>query len=466
MAKFSLALVMVVSALAPLYPTLSETFGVAMPRILAGSVFLPAMALGAWVWSRTHCFAREWPVVACILIAWVGLLHAGNLADHGGLRFAVYLTIALPCAAMIVENRWWWYCAKTFTLASVVTLGLLVYFEYEARNGVLQWSTFRLGLLRSEDGLDRMTDPNRLGMQFAFASVLAFILHLRGEATERAGSTTARSVKFSLAWTVPLSLGCIATASRGAFAAWFVGIGMLLVWGTRKLPTSKCKGLLAAFCMLLWVTMFVWASADVTPWAKLQERLGGSERAGLGEFGGRTNIWKNAIRVWWSNPEYRLIGTGTGRQRLILGQFDESARTDDRGVLVRSCHSVYVDWLLAHGFVGLIPGLCLLAAMMRRARSLDIQDGTVNRQAFLACMLVASATLDVWGQSGWIACGSLVLAMLSAPRATGNGPHTLAASAGSNRPISNGRYDDTVRSRRPLQRVGSWDTSGKLRDKR
>ncbi len=467
MAKLSLMLVMTLSPVAPICVHLFlTTFGVKIPHIVAGSVFLPVMVLGIRSWLKTHCFAREWPVVLCVLIIWAGLLYAGNLEEHAGLRFAVYLTVALPCTALIVEHRLWWQCAKVFVLACVVTLGLVVYFQYEARNSVLQWSVFRLGNLRAEEGQDFTMDPNRLGAQFAFAAVLAFVLYLRGEAAQRVEGTTVRSVKFSLGWTGLLSFGCIMTASRSAFLAWFVGMGLLVVWGTRKLPARKCKGLLVGFCMLLLVTMFVWVAADVTPWAGLQERFGGSRQAGFGQLGGRVHIWKRATRAWWSNPQHRLVGTGTGRQNLVLGQFDELAKSNDRGVLARSCHSLYVNHLLGHGLIGLVSGLCLLAAMVHRAHALDIQDGTANRQALLACVLALSTATVAWGTASWIGWGSLVLAMLSVPRITDSNPRALAASAGSKRPIQSGRYDDTVSSRGPLQRVGSWHTSGKLRNKR
>lgn len=412
-------------------PKLGDLLGIEVWRFLGMSLFLPAVILGTRSWCKTRSFGRSWPVILCVVIAWIGLLYAEETESNRGLLIAACLTMVLPVSALIVEHRCWWHCARAYVLANLVALALVFWLEQRSCGGIFSWSLTRLGYLVSEDGTRYMANPNRVGGQFAFAAVLAFMLYLRREAAQSETGHAVRCDRFSLAWALILSLGCILTASRGAFGAWFGGMGLLLLFGTKKLAASKLKDLIALSGMLLSLTVFLWLASGVSPWGGLYERVAGKKNQSLGTVGGRTLIWKSALDIWWSDPTYRFVGIGTGSADAALGEVDEQTVLDQYGVRLRSSHSAFVEWILSFGAVGIAAGLCLLLTMAYRSRQLDARDGVVNRQAILLYLLLYSATAVVFRQSGWMAVGALVLAMLSDPSSAGGsgGPSSLPAGA-------------------------------------
>ncbi|HUT59064.1 MAG TPA: hypothetical protein VNA25_14540, partial [Phycisphaerae bacterium] len=248
MARIVLTFTMIVAAFHFLIPRLGDFFGIAPWRFIGLSMYLPAVILGTRSWWKTRSFARSWPAVLCVLIAWVGLLYAGKTESNRGVLIAAYLTMVLPVAALIVENRCWWHCVRVYVVASVAALALVIWFECRTHAGAMHLSLIRFGLLVSEDQSRYTANPNQVGGQLAFVAVLGFMLYLRREAARlRQASTPPRQDAFGLAGVVFLSLGCILTASRGAFVSWFGGMALLLFYGTGRIAPSKFKDLVALF---------------------------------------------------------------------------------------------------------------------------------------------------------------------------------------------------------------------------
>ncbi len=434
MAKLSLAAAFLAVGLNFVVLKLGEMFDSRTPMLLAVGLCLPAAVLGSASWLMQRSFARSWQVVVCVALAWVGLLYAFEIEKNRGIVAASYLALALPIAALIVEHRCWWFCAKVYVLANVAAMLLAMWFEYQTYGSSAAGVLYRFGFLLSSDGSLRLSNPNEVGGQLAFASVLAFLLYLRdGELAkgQPGGGRHATGVgpsRFNLGWTVLLSMGCLLTASRGAFAAWLGGMGLLWFWGTRWQHSQRLRDLVGITGVLLAGTLFVAAVTEFAPWESLQSRFSGGEECLTAS--GRTIIWRGAFYTWRSNPRYMLIGTGTGVAPEALGRFWRL--TDDDGVTPGSvdAHNAFVEWGLSFGLVGMAAGICLMVTMWRTAHRLDRRGRTVGRQAMLLCFCAASMTFVTFYQLLFVAAGALILASLSQPAAA-TSPRRLGHSTAS-----------------------------------
>ena len=251
---------------------LGSVFHTRSPLLINVSLCLPAAFLGAASWLTIRSFARSWQVVACVVIAWVGLLYAFHIEKNRGIVAASYVLMTLPVAALIVEHRCWWLCAKAYVLANAFSMALALWFEYQVLGINMARSTFRFGFLWGDDG-SRLSNPNVVGGQLAFAAVLAFMLYLRANASaDRRGPGSPPRERFSLGWTVFLSLGCLLTASRGASMAWLGGMGLLWVGGTRSQRAGKLKDLVAISIVFLAGLLFLATASGFAPWVSLQQR--------------------------------------------------------------------------------------------------------------------------------------------------------------------------------------------------
>jgi len=381
------------------------------PRMLALLLCLPAAFLGATSWWKVRTFGRTWPAALCIVIAWAGLFYGSDRADYRGLVNATYLTLVLPVAALIVAHRCWWLCARIYVLGNALALALVFCFQWQSSGLAMFTSLYRFGHLRSDDGMVRVSNPNVMGGQLALAAVLALMLYLRGAspANRDQGSTTGTG-RLGLGWTVFLSLGCILTASRGAFAAWLGGMGLLFISARRQDP-GKLKDMIALSAVLLSSVLFVTAATDFTPWQRLQDRF---DRHSVTTIAGRIPLWRGAFDVWRSNPRYFLIGAGAGMAPKTLGRQLGFVRLNGEIAGV-DCHNSFVEWGLNFGLLGMSVGLCLLLTAWRKAHQLDRRDGNANRRAVLLCFCLAATTFVALFQLSFLPAGALMLAMLSEP---------------------------------------------------
>ncbi len=393
---------------------LGEVFHGESPLFFVVALCLPAVFLGAASWFRVRSFARSWLVVLCVLIGWVGMTYAFEIEKNRGIMSVSYLTMILPIAALIVEHRCWWFCAKVYVLANAFAMTLMLWFQYYAHGARVFRKIHRFGAIFSNDGTTLLSNPNVAGGQLAIAAVLAFMLYLRSNRTSE--KPHADHDRFSLGWTIFLSLGCILTASRGGFAAWFGGMAVLVFWETRTLRFTRLKDFVALSSVLLCATFFVAAATGFTPWETLQVRL--DRKQELLDACGRTVIWENAFELWRSDPQYFWIGTGAGVAPEALGKFMGLSKPGDpRAVLGLDAHNAFVEWGLSFGLLGMIVGSCFLVTLWRRASDLDCRGATVNRRAFILCFALASMTYATFYLLTFVTAGSLILAMVSEPNA-------------------------------------------------
>ena len=392
---------------------LGDVFHGKSPLFFAVALCLPAVFLGAGSWWRVRSFARTWQVVLCVLIAWVGMLYAFDIAKNRGIMSVSYLTMILPITALIVEHRCWWFCAKAYVLANAFAMALTIWFQYIAHGGDVLRTFHRFGTLLSSDGSMLLSNPNATGGQLALAAVLAFMLYLRsGASHSTAQERPANHDSFSLGWTIFLTLGCILTASRGAFVAWFGGMAVLVFWETRTLRSARLKDFVAISSVLLCSTLFLAAATGFTPWQSLQERFDHKQQ--VLSACGRTIIWEYAFELWRTDPQYFWIGAGTGVAPEALGKFmGLGVPGDPKAVVGLDAHNAFVEWGLSFGLLGMIAGGCFLVTLWRRAAELDHRDATVNRRAVLLCFALASMTYVTFYLLTFVTAGALILAMVS-----------------------------------------------------
>jgi len=392
---------------------LGEMLHTDSPRLIAIVACLPAAVVGAASWLMNRSFARAWPVVGCLTLAWLGLLYAGLPNNNRGLVCITYLTLAVPLAALIVEQRCWWSCVRTYVLATAGALAFVIWFEFWIGNRGLGGSLQRLGFLMAEEGGTRTANPNIIGGQLALAAVLALMLHLKNAQWDlQAGRPNRRRSDFSPLWCVFLSIGCLLTASRGAFVAWFGGISLLL-FSVRNQTTSKVQEMMVAGAMGVALLWFGAIAAGFQPWQSLQERF---ESPGeVLTASGRLTIWQDAYSTWRSKPRYMAIGTGIGVAPDRLGQHAHYTLSDGLTLVALDSHNTFVEWGLSLGLVGVMAGLALAASVYRQASRLDRLDGTYNRRAMLLTFALASMTFVTFYKLFFVAAAALLLAAMSEP---------------------------------------------------
>ena len=411
MAKLALQLAFVASALGFVYPKFCESFNQQPIPFIGMVLHIPAVLIGSWYWWKGRSFAGSWPVIVCVILVWTGLAYAGNSESDRGFLIAAMLTIALPVAALIVEKHAWLMCAKTYVIANGV--GLTMALWYETRGNLANpWIVLnRFGFLWSEDGSTYLANPNQVGGQLALASVVAFIIYLKDYTSQEQRASGQVGTNSYLGLAAFLSFGCVLTASRGAAASWLVGMGMLVVWGTRSQSLARQKGF--AFLMVGGVLslMFGVMAAGVSPWENLQKRT--AEIDSLYSLNHRARIWQDAYIAWTSDPDFILRGAGTGMADEVLGKIAIGAEEDSYGVLRKNCHNSFVEWILSFGILGIVCGTALMASITHKALLLDHGERNVGRLAILCTVLVFALTAVSYRHPCWTATGSLMLAMLS-----------------------------------------------------
>ena len=393
---------------------INELFALGTPLVFAASLLLPAAVLGGLAWWSVDSFARSWPVVLCVGLSTLGMLYADAEENRRGTAAASYLILVLPIAALIVKHRCWWLCVKVYVLANASALAWALWLEYRQHGVALFVSARRFGFLWSADRTTKLANPNMVGIQLAFAAVLAFALYLKE--TSRAAETPGAPRRGGLLTPACLGLlvlGCLLTASRGAFVAMAAGLVVLLLWETKNQVPSRLKGLVAAGCVLASLMAFVVVSSDFRPWRALGSRL--DSITGVLTASGRVNLWIKAYHAWRSDSRVFWIGTGTGTAPEMLSMANRFTMGDGVTLCPIDTHNTFCEWVLSYGMLGLAAGVPLVFVVVRRAHRLDRRDGMVTRRAILLCFFLTAMNLVAFYDMFFVAAGALVLAMLSDP---------------------------------------------------
>jgi hypothetical protein len=395
---------------------INELFSLGTPLVFAASLLLPAAVLGGLVWWSVDSFARNWPVVLCAGIGAVGMLYANVEDNRRGLAAATYLILVLPIATLIVKHRCWWLCAKVYVLANASALAWALWLEYWQFGIMVFFVNRRFGFLWSSILQMRLGNPNMIGIQLGFAAVLAFALYLKESG--RPGDVPdapRRSGSLMLACTAFLILGCMLTASRGAFAAMAAGLITLFLFETKGQMPGRLKCLVATVLVMASLMAFVVVWRDFRPWRTLASRMGSA--TSVLTAAGRVHLWTKAYNVWRSNPRTFWIGTGTGAAPEALSVANRFTTMDGTAIRAIDTHNVFCEWVLSYGALGLVAGVPLVYTVVRTAGRLDRRDGRVTRRAILLCFFLASLNLVTFYDLFFVPAGSLILAMLSDPRA-------------------------------------------------
>ncbi len=431
MGKLALQLAFVVAGLNFMILKFGDMFGSEFAYAIAMFFCLPALILGSISWWVVPSFSRSWSVVACVTIAWAGLIYADPTRSNQGIVGAIWLTMTLPIAALIVEHRCWWLCVKTYVVTSAVAMAMAIWVEYQMHGATLIGSLQRFGKWVSDEG-SRLANPNRVGGQLALAAVLALMLYLKsgkvvgsGQWAEGSGRRclvplptahrplpTTHSATFSIGWTMFLSMGCILTASRAAFVAWLAGMGLLL-YSARVHDSRKLRDLAGVSCVLGATVLFLVFAVDFRPWQSLASRLDNPEHVLTAS--GRMTIWGAALDVWCSDQRHFLIGTGTGSVSEAIGRQLRLTGPDGFTLVGMNAHSSFVEWGLSHGLLGIVAATSLAAVAIRRAWRQDRRAGTVFRTAVLLCFGLASMNYVTYRDPIILAAGALILSMVSRP---------------------------------------------------
>lgn len=373
-------------------------------------LMLPAVLLGSIYWWKGRSYASRWPLVLCIALVWISLFYPGNVEKSRGCLIAALVSLPLPLAALMVEKQAWEFCAKVYVWANGAAMLAAIWFESRVEHSVFSLMG-RFGFLAAGDGSTYTSNPNQVGGQFAFASIVAFILYLKGCADGKKPKSGFPDVYLILM--AMLSVGSAMTASRGAFAAWLPAMGLLYVWGTRQLPRDRLRDLVAVSAVGSLLALSLVVAGHATPWEKLTERLG--DKRTVGNFSNRSDIWVGALKAWQADPDFLWRGTGIGMADNVLGAYSPFPEEDDQGVLRKNCHNAAIEWVLSLGLIGIVVAVCLGGSIVYQMIRLDTRDRNVGRTAMIVCVVIFAMTAVSYRHKCWPATGALVLAMLTEP---------------------------------------------------
>ncbi len=410
MARAVLAIAFIVSAFGILLQKGWESVGIEPIPFFDLVLMLPAVLMGSIYWWKGRSYASRWPLVLCIGLVWISLFYPGNVEKLRGLLIAALVSLPLPLAALIVEKRAWEFCAKVYVWANVAAMLAAIWFESRVEHSVVGL-VGRFGFLVASDGSSRTGNPNQVGGQLAFASVVAFILYLKG--CENGKKPKSGFPDIYLILMAMLSVGCMMTASRGAFAGWLPAMGLLYVWGTRQLTRDRLRDLVAVSAVGSLIVLSLMAAGHATPWEKLTERI--ADKRTVGSFSNRSDIWATALEAWQANPDFFWRGTGIGMADNVVGEYSPSLEENNQSELRKNCHNSAIEWILSLGLVGIIAGICLGGSIAYQMVRLDTRDRNVGRTAMIACVVLFAMTAVSYRHKCWPATGALVLAMLTEP---------------------------------------------------
>lgn len=439
---------------------LGDFCGVEFPEIIHFVIYAPAVALGVLSWLVRPSPLSHWSVVLVMAIPLLGLFYGESSSFSTSAVIAFYLLSGPAIASLIVESRSWRRVARWTVLVNAFVVFLAFYLTYRNYQGSFYHTFVKFGYLPLEDQTFG-ANPNQMGGQLAFASVLGLVLFFRsgqpnpgghpplcpktggtetlGESRLAPGSHRGLSLlfaeqpifaeqptkavietTFSLGkadWFVLLAalvttVGCFMTGSRGAVLSLFVG-GFVVVAGSVGLqPLQRLRDLMVLTVLFLTASLLLTSLLGVNPILRLMERFSGEDVTTVATAGNRLLIWENVIKVWTRDPARLLVGTGTGGADVALGELDPGATLDDSGEFRRNCHNAFLEWLLSYGIIGSLPGILFVTFLLSRAIQLDQSERTTLRTGLLATLFAFAMTAVVYRHLCWPIEAALVLAFL------------------------------------------------------
>lgn len=441
-------------------PAMGGLIGFEVPEGIQFYVYTPAAVLGCLAWLRRPSPLRDWPFLFTLAVPIVGLSYGESPVLATNLIVAFYLVGGIWFASLIAERARWRWVARAFVLLNAVLVLMILWMNYRTFGGSLRITLLKFGYIPFANG-SASANPNQVGGQLAFATVLGLVVFLRSgrmfaggpvgfpeltawacanrgispfpspgvspsdrirfdrpvNLTEGSGEI-AGGFRFGRAdWLILLAagvtgIGCLLTASRGAVLSLVIGAGAVLFGSLGLQPVQRVRDFVVFAVFSLLVGCLIAATLSVNPLQPLSLRLLGEEGTTIMTAGNRLPIWENAVRAWVGDPIRFLIGAGTGGADVALGAVDVGAKYDDNGVIRRSCHNMFLEWIVSYGLVGLLPGLVLALTVWNRATMLDRAERAFDRRGLLLAIIAFGMSAVTYRHLSWLLQAGLTLAFL------------------------------------------------------
>ncbi|MGQ9505218.1 MAG: O-antigen ligase family protein [Thermogutta sp.] len=454
LAQLALIMAATIGGLAITLRRLGDFCGVEFPEMIHFVIYAPAVALGALSWLVRPSPLSHWSVVLVMAIPLLGLFYGESSSFATNAVIAFYLLSGPAIGSLIVEYESWWRVARWTVLVNAFVVFLAFYLTYRNYQGSLYHTFVKFGYLPLEDQTFG-ANPNQMGGQLAFASVLGLVLFFRSgrpspggyfplcqktagtetlgesrlafgshrdpsllfaEQPTKAGIATTFSLGkadwFVLLAALVTTVGCFMTGSRGAVLSLFVGGFIVLAGSVGLQPLRRLRDLMVLTVLLLTASLLLTSLLGVNPILRLMERFSGEDVTTVATAGNRLLIWENVIKAWTRDPARLLVGTGTGGADIAVGELDPGATWDDSGEFRRNCHNAFLEWILSYGILGSLVGALFVTYLVLRAVQLDRAERTTLRTGLLAALFAFAVTAVSYRHLCWPVEAALVLAFL------------------------------------------------------
>jgi len=322
-------------------------------------VLLPLGGLLVWL-MLSMAWAEHPPVGSEVFFGW---LVAG--------------VIVLVISTVITDRRYLRLAVAALVLGAVVSVGLGLF------GGAIQPPS-----AGSSDATGRIVggsgDPN-----FLAAGVVPAIVLAAGLA---AGSTRVAVWVAAGVATALLTVGLVASESRGGFVAALLAAVVMLVLAKRH------RAWAVAFLLCVTGIAAAWFSTDPAAWERLSD---------FNESNGRSELWGVAVQMWQDNPV-----AGVGLQAFVdnadgyvreLGSLEFAEFLTEQPKVV---HNTYLELLAETGLVGLILFVAVIAGTLRAAwRAAALFELIGDRAMATLAKSVIAATAAMLASTAFVSGG-------------------------------------------------------------
>jgi O-Antigen ligase len=365
---------------------------------------LPALVVGFRYYFSYAGIAKSAALLTAL--SWMGLslLWVDSTEVGRGQLILTNMAVTLPLAAVVARTGLHQQCALWFCEAFVSSMLLAIGSGMESVDD-------RLGDVYEGDAV--VMNSNGLGLTALFVLLLIYLIYEQQHRCVPVQGTSRGAPRRRL---LPLlALGalamCLLSVSRTVAVALGILFLMVLSWHCARGSALAVRVLLGLVLLL----GILFALDLQSAWV---ERFTDQDMTSLN---GRTDIWSSGGYLMGQMNIGSLWGLGMGGADKFLGvAMGEGVVHPIDGILRCHSHSMYVDWFLELGVVGLVLGLWLGLHLLRVAWQLDRQDGAIYRHALLAYFVIFGVVGVPFKAEAWPAMGTLLWAALT-PRANRKG---------------------------------------------
>jgi O-antigen ligase len=316
-------------------------FGFGPGDLLLGLVGgLALLKLGLRGFVRRSSVAVIWPylgvVVVVLFVSLLGLtmaLYQGYASETWVQQyFFVGFAILYPLILWVTLGyKGFWKTLLWYSVLTVACSGGLLLFTVVSEPDILGLSLY-YGAIRFRGWAN---NPNQMALAVSAIPFLMVLLIRNRLVDWRIGL-------FVLIGAIVVGL---ATKSNALLVAWVLGLGLIVVsgskgrnvggvWGWLNRRRRVVRSITVFAAVLLMGVGVAWLAQN---WVALYEGSIAGGAAGQGSV--RVDLWRHGIRAWSASP---IVGLGPGHFSGLGGPFGGA-----------EAHNLYVDWLTSYGLVGL-----------------------------------------------------------------------------------------------------------------